>query len=798
MSTYQRKCFFGLAVTFLVTAMIFFYGISAVSASVLILDGTMEFTVPAGENATVYGTTGNDRIRLESGAHAILKNFPGSNTVTMNAPSSRFNVSRSGGAVIFSGSEGTFLNIPATLSTQYIAFTDTVLSLSISPFLNQVMLGDQVVSQTPTAIGGSSSTSEPGEFVPERSVSVTTSTVDDTGGAIEITGTGTELDGSRISFPEGALPESTEISVGYSTGSIQLPGSSVPQTMRTLNLDTSGSDHFSQLVEITVPYADESDMPPVPFYVDAENRLRPVLVKSIDRDARTITFVTAHASSWTTIDLSVNLPDEDTNFRPADDGFQIVNYGSLINSGGECFGMVTFAQWYYDKKMERYGELYPRYMNSVGTDTHGNSLTGQDVIATRAHSAATQAWTWSNYIAPNFNTDDEYRYNAIITALMLTKRPVVLDVWRFEGEGETIDNIAGGHAVLAFGADKNDGLLFIYDPNHPGVTSQIRYNPETKKFDDYGRYTKIFLAGIGTYDLRESFENIFEDAEHNFTTSNMPQITITSHENGQEITTRNIELEGRIESSEVLIKTLDIMVGNDKFSTSVSNDGRFSVGISLNKVGNQHLRFIARDRNGDEVTPNNMDAEPFILNMAMETSVILVTLNWDKDDTDVDLYVIDPTGDYSCYYHKPTSDGGELDHDIITGYGPEHWTLSSTDTIRYDQEYRVRVHYYSDHGNGGTNYRLTVKLYEGTDREVEYVKTGYLLNDSPGNNSPTAEGADWQDFTFPIVLTRPDSSNGLRSSQGDRNLLQAAPVKVQVAVPPESVRRALKAEAAAR
>jgi uncharacterized protein YfaP (DUF2135 family) len=292
--------------------------------------------------------------------------------------------------------------------------------------------------------------------------------------------------------------------------------------------------------------------------------------------------------------------------------------------------------------------------------------------------------------------------------------------------------------------------------------------------------------------LNESFNNIFEDAEHNFTSNNQPRIVISSHTNGQTVVDRNIELIGVVESSEVLISQIDVFVENQKFSTQVDTNGNFAIGISLN-TGTNILRFVTKGMvNGvlSEVTPNNMDLSPFAINVGLEKSAILVTLTWDKYDTDVDLYVIDPLGDYSYYSHMTTADGGELDYDNTEGYGPEHWTLSSNDTIRWNQDfYRIRVHYYDDNGNGGTNYALTVKLYEGTADEKVYTQTGYLAISDYSNDSPLGTGSDWADFNIPITLT------GFTTASFFRELNILPPInsiKLSVDVEPASIRKLKK------
>lgn len=614
----------------------------------------------------------------------------------------------------------------------------------------------------------------PTVFVPGTETTVSSESVDSTGRSVTISAAGTPVDGATVNFPSGALDGSSTVTFGYreSTVSRGRGRASVSVPSFTMHVD-GGSSNFSQLVEITLPYEGDA---PVPFYINSDNELEPVIITSIDENAKTFSFMTSHASEWTWLDLLLG-PDADSEFRPGDDGFVMANYGSSINDGGECFGMTAFVQWYYDQKTEAEGDFYGSYDQNVG-----DGLTGEDVIATRAHTAINQAWVFANYVYPEVDTTELYRFSSIASVIEYLQRPVVLGLLSADG--------TKGHAVLAFAANEDDGQLFIYDPNYPNESRQITFDTDSNSFDDYGDYSQFFLLGTGTYDLDESFENIFEDAEHDFTSTNNPQITISSHTSGDTVDTRNITLAGVVESSEVLISQIEVYTGGEKFSTTVDESGNFSLGVSL-VIGENQLSFITKgevDGTLTEITPNNLDTDPFVLTLDVDASVMLVTLTWDKNDTDVDLYVIDPQGDYSAYYHKTTADGGELDYDITTGYGPEHWTLTTSDTIRWDEaSYQVRLHYYSDHGNGGTNYVLTVKLYEGTDYETEYVQTGYLGTSNSSNSEPTDTGADWVD-NYTIVLSQTPYGSG-----SVLNTVRSAGLPVINAfIPSEAERRALK------
>lgn len=107
-------------------------------------------TVADGDSITIYGSADPNSVTLETGGHAELLNFPGSNTVTILSDSSNFMVYRSGSMIIFEGTDGTFLKMPATLTSQMIVFDNHSTSLVITS--GQVIMGDQIIDTTPSAV----------------------------------------------------------------------------------------------------------------------------------------------------------------------------------------------------------------------------------------------------------------------------------------------------------------------------------------------------------------------------------------------------------------------------------------------------------------------------------------------------------------------------------------------------------------------------------------------------------------------------------------------------------------------
>ena len=69
-----------------------------------------------------------------------------------------------------------------------------------------------------------------------------------------------------------------------------------------------------------------------------------------------------------------------------------------------------------------------------------------------------------------------------------------------------------------------------------------------------------------------------------------------------------------------------------------------------------------------------------------------VVLTWDADNTDIDLWVIDPSGDVCKYDHNRTVTGGRMSEDYTEGYGPEEFVIKNA----LPGEYTVKAHYYGN------------------------------------------------------------------------------------------------------
>ena len=69
---------------------------------------------------------------------------------------------------------------------------------------------------------------------------------------------------------------------------------------------------------------------------------------------------------------------------------------------------------------------------------------------------------------------------------------------------------------------------------------------------------------------------------------------------------------------------------------------------------------------------------------------VRIAMEWDVDNTDIDLHVLEPDGEEAFYGHRRTQSGGFVSRDVTTGYGPEEY-LKKTGA---KGDYKILVNYF--------------------------------------------------------------------------------------------------------
>ncbi|KAA1245654.1 VIT domain-containing protein [Aquimarina sp. RZ0] len=99
---------------------------------------------------------------------------------------------------------------------------------------------------------------------------------------------------------------------------------------------------------------------------------------------------------------------------------------------------------------------------------------------------------------------------------------------------------------------------------------------------------------------------------------------------------------------------------------------------------------------------------------------IRVTTDWNHNDTDIDLHIIDPNLEECYYSHNRTSIGGHISEDMTQGFGPEEFTLK--DAIK--GTYYVKIKYYGDQYQKNENptfMKVTMFKNYGTSKEIKNI-----------------------------------------------------------------------------
>jgi uncharacterized protein YfaP (DUF2135 family) len=96
-----------------------------------------------------------------------------------------------------------------------------------------------------------------------------------------------------------------------------------------------------------------------------------------------------------------------------------------------------------------------------------------------------------------------------------------------------------------------------------------------------------------------------------------------------------------------------------------------------------------------------------------------VVLSWDSDGTDLDLHVVSPDGVHVFYGNRVGANGGALDVDVTTGFGPEIYANPAPP----QGAYFVYVNYYGSGPDGRdvTTAQVAIVTQEGTVSEKREI-----------------------------------------------------------------------------
>lgn len=141
-------------------------------------------------------------------------------------------------------------------------------------------------------------------------------------------------------------------------------------------------------------------------------------------------------------------------------------------------------------------------------------------------------------------------------------------------------------------------------------------------------------------------------------------------------------------------------------------------------------------KNG-QVNPSKIEKSA-VKNMAVDVRVVL---NWNMNDTDIDLWVIDPNDEKCFYSHRETEAGGRISRDFTRGYGPEQFMVKKA----LKGTYKVMLHYYGDRQQkiaGPTTVMAEIFMNYGKPNQERKLVVMQMTKEGDVNGREVAE------FTF--------------------------------------------------
>ncbi len=110
--------------------------------------------------------------------------------------------------------------------------------------------------------------------------------------------------------------------------------------------------------------------------------------------------------------------------------------------------------------------------------------------------------------------------------------------------------------------------------------------------------------------------------------------------------------------------------------------------IGLQNIAEQEMRFLIKKYKEDL----DFDKIPKEYISDVTSMDLRVIVDWNHNDTDIDLHIIDPNLEECYYSHPKTAQGGVMSKDMTQGFGPESFTLKEAKKGFYF----IKIKYYGD------------------------------------------------------------------------------------------------------
>ncbi len=539
----------------------------------------------------------------------------------------------------------------------------------------------------------------------------------------------------KVQYDDNYVGEDEQISISYRP----VENVNIPEEFNIISelivlTREAGDVLFPHPVAVTIPYDTDKvvygDFISVYQVMDEEGSIEETTVTEVNEEEGTVTFLTTHFSWYIVLELEKTIEEMlttniDSGFVPKEDGWFITNRGSYITDGGNCMGMSMMAKYYYENQKATNGNFYNKFIEN-DPDNELDDEVAQE-LAARAQLGMGDRWSSLRKDTTRFGhdewTDADLHGKAFLMNLHVTKKPQLMGLYTLytvtKADGTKEYKWGdGGHMAMIYKYE--DGKFYVYDPNVPhksanpgaatGRTVTYTYGSgfgiykSAQCADCPGRqYNAISHIGTNLTTETTILANLFNKALGGFADDEFPDIVFESPEQGDTISEKSVVVTGTIEGGEYETKAGEKYLhwyyqnekgGAEYLRSQVGADGTFQQELPIVPGENGIAVLAAGENPYDEWAGYGT----LFFEGAIKAADMVVTLKWDRAQSDVDLHVTDPLGNHVYYINMNAPTGANLDVDNTSGYGPEHYTISSEegDEMPFGN-YKIQVHYYADH-----------------------------------------------------------------------------------------------------
>lgn len=363
-------------------------------------------------------------------------------------------------------------------------------------------------------------TENEGKIVTSIATELITKDIGPSGGTIIIEKAGDKLNGMQIIFPPNALTQTHIFKVTSAEIESHRFGEFFNPISPAITV-SSGADYTDLPVQIEIPINIPADNFAMGFFYNPETEeLEGIPIEGLDSNSITMSTRTFSSSgslqkifkpgqvpsSLTMIICSVSesvLREQaviNSGFSIGFDDWEFINFGSYVAPEGHCAGQSMTAMWYYyEKHLKGEPTLFHRY-DKVNDKLNPGLLWQDNPLGYRFASVIQNDFNFNNWIK---SLDFRKQYPRLVflafaVSILLTGEPQFVLINNSGGNG--------GHAMIVYKVNFNEGKLYIADPNYPnnraanGVESVRTINFVNGAFDSY--WTGL-NAGAGSIQMDE-------------------------------------------------------------------------------------------------------------------------------------------------------------------------------------------------------------------------------------------------------------------------------------------------------